>query len=227
MNKTIYPLILAALLIAVLHAPSQAQGSTAGGNGVATPTFLPTATNALPSFLRGTTTTLGSALTGSSGAAMSGGATGVFGNTSSLTGAGPMGMGGLTSNLTSQQTPFSSLPQASYNLMAPNSVNMSPFPSAQWTYGFPNEATAPFMGVDHGSVGGFLPATSTSSVNLNTVDCPFIRMPTEGNGVGASPGGSGSLGNLNFNINLPGGVNVNGSVNTQQAINGLQNYFGN
>jgi hypothetical protein len=157
-----------------------------------------------------------------SGAALSGGTTGVFGNTSALTGAGPMGMGGLTTALTATQN--IGLPQAGQGLLAPGSVNQSAFPSQQWSYGFPSGGTGVYQGVTGGSIGGFLPATSTSSVNLNTVDCPFIRQPTEGNGVGGGPGTGG--GNINFGINLPGGINLNGSLNTQQAINGIQNFFG-
>jgi hypothetical protein len=222
MNKTIYPLILAALTAALLPAPSLAQATSA--SGTALPSFIPAATTtALPSFLAGTSNAIANTAAGAaSGAALSGGTTGVFGNTSALTGAGPMGMGGLTTALTSTQN--LGLPQAGQGLLAPGSVNQSAFPSQQWSYGFPNEGTGLYRGVTGGSIGGFLPATSTSSVNLNTVDCPFIRMPTEGDGVGGGPGTGG--GNINFGINLPGGVNINGNLNTQQAINSLQNFFG-
>lgn len=65
------------------------------------------------------------------------------------------------------------LNQTSMNLMAPNSVDTSPFPSGQWSYGFPNESSAPFMGVSKGSVGGFIPQTSTASVDINTYDGPL------------------------------------------------------
>ncbi|HEY9719566.1 MAG TPA: hypothetical protein V6C69_18955 [Trichormus sp.] len=223
MYKTIYPLILAALLVGSLPAPSLAQ---AVQGGPALPSFIPAATTAaLPSFLAGTSNAVTNTISGAaSGAALSGGTTGVFGNTSAMTGAGPMGMGGLTSALTSQQSPRG-LQQAGQGLLSPGSVNQSAFPSQQWSYGFPSGGTGVYQGVTGGSIGGFLPATSTSSVNLNTVDCPFLRQPTEGNGVGGGAGTGG--GNINFGINLPGGINVNGSLNTQQAINGLQNFFGN
>ncbi|HEY9777948.1 MAG TPA: hypothetical protein V6C81_29570 [Planktothrix sp.] len=112
------------------------------------------------------------------------------------------------------------LPNTSYNLMAPNSVDTSSFPSGQFNYGFPNEATAPFMGVSHGSIGGFLPNTSTSSVNLNTCDLPFIRMPTEGD----TGSGSGS-GNINITIPLGNGSSINASIDAQSAEQSVQSFF--
>jgi hypothetical protein len=151
-----------------------------------------------------------------------------------------------TGNLTGTQTEDNAeacrtvtLPQADYSLLAPNSVNNNPYPSDQFTYGFPMEGSAPFMGVDHGSYGGTLPATSTSSVNLNSVQLPWIRLPNEGDGVFggcgggcAGPGITINLGGggptVNLGANL-GGVNVNATVNLGQSLdraaNSPQNFF--
>jgi hypothetical protein len=74
---------------------------------------------------------------------------------------------GQTTNATWQQS-ASSLPSG-YGLLAPSSVNNAPYPSGTFTYGFPNESIGPYMGVSNRTVGGFLPQTSTSSVDINIV----------------------------------------------------------
>ena len=84
-----------------------------------------------------------------------------------------LNMGGNTSNPTSKNNwPLQEI--ARYNLLAPNSVNMAPYPSGRFTYGFPNAPATVFMGVDHGNVGGVLPPTSTSSVDINIVSGPTV-----------------------------------------------------
>jgi hypothetical protein len=120
------------------------------------------------------------------------------------------------------------LPYAQMNTMAPASVDMNPLPSGQFHYGFPNLGAAPFLGVDSSksspfSMGGMLPQTSTSSVDFNTVDCPFIRGPYGG----GSPGGLGNI-NVTIPVNIPGlgNIPIGGSINTNQALQGLQNFFG-
>jgi hypothetical protein len=102
-----------------------------------------------------------------------------------------LNMGGKTSNATGRNNQI--LQQAAaFNLLAPQSVNMSPYPSGQFSYGFPNEPAAPFMGVSRGSVGGILPNTATSSVDINIVSGPTVL--TGGiNAMGGPPGG-GALG---------------------------------
>jgi hypothetical protein len=111
------------------------------------------------------------------GANQAGGATapGLTGNTgnpnsSYNTGEGPSGMGGLTTNPTSQQS-IPGMQPSMYGLLAPGSTDgTGSFPSGQWSYGFPGEGGAPYRGVDGGTTGGTLPQTSTASVDLNIVD---------------------------------------------------------
>jgi len=107
---------------------------------------------------------------------------------------------------------------ARMNLMAPNSVDMSPVPSGAWHYGFPNGQTGVFQGVSRGSVGGFLPSVSTGSVDINTYDGP--------SGVPLTSGGAYGMGNINFSIPLGGQLSVGGSLNAQQAVNAVQGFFG-
>ena len=105
-------------------------------------------------------------------------------------------------------------------LQAPMSVNTAPFPSGAFTYGFPNEPTTVFTGVSQpgNGNGGYLPATSTSSVDINIVDMPFLRETyTNGGAVGAPNG---------VNIGLTAGpAAVNATVNPQQLINQLNSWF--
>jgi hypothetical protein len=56
-------------------------------------------------------------------------------------------------------------------LLAPNSVNGKAFPSGQYTDGFPTSAP-PAVGAPN--YGQPLPVVSTSSVDLNIVDCPYL-----------------------------------------------------
>jgi hypothetical protein len=113
------------------------------------------------------------------------------------------------------------IPSVGQALMAPNSVDMTAFPSGQFHYGFPNNPTTSFTGVSSKSSpsGGFLSPAATSSVDINTVDCPFLRESY-------SNGGSGGLGNINLAIPLGGGNTLNTSINPVQTINQLNNFFG-
>ncbi len=121
-------------------------------------------------------------------------------------------------DLASGSTP--NLPQTSMNIMANDSVDQSPIPSDQWNYGFPNEGYAPFQGVSKGTVGGFLPQTSTASVDLNTYDGP-LRSGGYGGYVGLD-----GFGNLNFSVPLGNGVSIGASVNPVSAFGAVQNFFG-
>jgi hypothetical protein len=64
------------------------------------------------------------------------------------------------------------LPPAATSLEAPKSGLAGPIPSGQFNYGFPNSGYDIYRGAYQGAAnfGGFLPPTSTSSVDLNTVD---------------------------------------------------------
>lgn len=86
------------------------------------------------------------------------------------------------------------LPDARTNLMAPQSVDMSPVPSASFNYGFADSGSVPYRGVTFSrsaapSFGGILPPCATSSVDLNIVDGP-----TRGSGGNSIGGGGGSGG---------------------------------
>ncbi|HEY9786876.1 MAG TPA: hypothetical protein V6D17_15910 [Candidatus Obscuribacterales bacterium] len=71
--------------------------------------------------------------------------------------------------------------QGSYGGM----FGMTQIPSGQFKYGFSRGGYKPFLGASWArpnpnmpfSIGNPLPPTSTSSVDINTVDCPFIRKP--------------------------------------------------
>lgn len=100
---------------------------------------------------------------------------------------------GRNSGFTSSQGFF--LPDARTNLMAPQSVDMAPIPSASFKYGFADSGAAPYRGVcftktGSPSFGGILPPCATSSVDINIVDGP--TRATGGNSIGATDGGSGS-----------------------------------
>jgi hypothetical protein len=97
-------------------------------------------------------------------AVSSGGATGAQNNSSNLlTGAGAIA--------TSMQRQFS-LNQSGNGLLAPNSVNMAPFPSGTYSYGFAKPNYGPGLPNHYGMYNGApLPPTATSSVDINIVDC--------------------------------------------------------
>lgn len=77
------------------------------------------------------------------------------------------------------------LPHARAAILAPDSVDMTPIPSGQWKYGFPDTPGRQYKGVTantaaaNGSLpasyGAMLPPTATSSVDINTCDLPFLR----------------------------------------------------
>jgi hypothetical protein len=122
---------------------------------------------------------------------------------------------------TYKQAPYTrgALEQTSTGSLAPNSVNMSPFPSGSFNYGFPSPGPQMFMYASKGGPG--LPVTSTSSVDLNTVDCNFIRpvgdtSPAQGMGpptlTATPPTQNSFLQNQNTSV--------------QQALQGLDAFFG-
>lgn len=162
----------------------------------------------------------------SNGALNSGGALGSASNSSGLlTGAGAIAgstIGGRSFNL----------PTAQNGLIAPNSINNSPLPqdNQHFTYGF---TTPPAFSIRPGATanqygmyaGQSLPYTSTGSVDINTVDCPYLR---------ESYGSTGSIVNpLNLNINIPGLGTLNlqetpaSAINfIDQSVNDISSFFG-
>jgi hypothetical protein len=125
-------------------------------------------------------------------------ATGNVGVSTYNTGQGPMGTGGLVSAKTGRQ---GVAPAMAWSMvMAPNSVDMSPVPSGSFDYGFPKLGPAPYLGVTASqsnpySSGGMVPQTSTSAVDINICDMPFIGGRNRGMGgtdSGGAGGGSGS-----------------------------------
>lgn len=119
------------------------------------------------------------------------------------------------SGFTSNQGFF--LPDARTNLMAPQSVDMAPIPSASFKYGFAEVGAAPYLGVCASksvvpSVGGVLPPCATSSVDINIVDGP--TRSTGGNSIGISGGsgpGSGSNSQQGMPLLPPGWIGVQNS----------------
>ena len=65
--------------------------------------------------------------------------------------------------------------------------------------------------------GQSLPQVSTSSVDINTVDCPYLRESYGINGNYVNP--------LNLNINIPGLGTLNLSQTSAEAATFLQNSF--
>jgi hypothetical protein len=125
---------------------------------------------------------------------------------------------GLTTNATAQQS-SSSLPSG-YGLLAPNSVNNAPYPSGTFTYGFPNESVGPYMGVSNRTVGGYLPQTSTSSVDINIVAGDL------GGALAADEAATGGFGYTMDPTGLLGGAILN-TEQTLGNINGFINGVGN
>lgn len=78
------------------------------------------------------------------------------------------------------------LPPAATALEAPKSGLAGPIPSGQFNYGFPNSGYDVYRGAYTGAAnfGGYLPPTSTSSVDINIVD-----NSGRGPGRGNAPGG--------------------------------------
>lgn len=93
-----------------------------------------------------------------------------------------------------------------------DSVDMSSLPSGTFNYGFPNLGAQPYFGPyqNSGTQGSQLPQTSTSSVDINTCDLPFIRMPMEDC---PGSGGAGNYGGGSVASNLQGGGGGNGGTN--------------
>ncbi len=115
---------------------------------------------------------------------------------------------------------FSGMSETSTAPMAPGSVDMTPFPSGQFAYGFPNAPVQPYTGPynkngPHAGYGGMLPNTSLGSVDFNTVDTTGIApagMISPGRGMGspiARP-----------IVQIPGSTS-----STQSTLNWLQNSF--
>jgi hypothetical protein len=102
------------------------------------------------------------------------------------------------------------------NAAALKSVNMSPFPSGSFSYGFPAARSAPFTGVSQkAGFGGMLPAASTSSSDINTCDLPFLRSSmgislsidigfgSAGTGTGSDTGSNSGNGSGNATVAAP------------------------
>jgi hypothetical protein len=124
---------------------------------------------------------------------------------------------------TYNQAPYTrgALEQTSTGSLAPNSVNMSPYPSGSFSYGFPSPGPQVFMYASKGGPG--LPVTSTSSVDINTVDCNFIRLPGEYDNNPAS-----GMGPPNLTETPPTQNNYlqNQNTSVQNALQNLDSFFG-
>ncbi|MBX9951196.1 MAG: hypothetical protein K2Y39_18660 [Candidatus Obscuribacterales bacterium] len=117
----------------------------------------------------------------------SSGGTGDFGRSSQPT--APQGRANQSaydfSGLTNNQSPVSrgGLEPAATALLAPDSayIDKSPIPSGDFKFGFPEQSGQPYRGVTSGRAGArssqmaMLPATATTSVDVNTCDLPFLR----------------------------------------------------
>jgi hypothetical protein len=104
------------------------------------------------------------------------------------------------------------------------SVDMSPFPSGNFMYGFPQASPQVYMYQSNPGMSPGLPSTATSSVDFNTVDCPFIAP------VGDDPASAG-MGAETFALPalqaLPPNQFINGqAASTQQAQSALNTFFG-
>jgi hypothetical protein len=115
------------------------------------------------------------------------------------------------------------------NLAADKSVggstDMSPFPSGNFNYGFPNGGQQVYMYQSNPGMSPGLPKVSTGSVDFNTVDCPFIaplgdQTPADGMAaqVFAAPTPNTAPPVNNF-LN-------NNNTSTQQALQQLGTFFG-
>jgi len=104
------------------------------------------------------------------------------------------------------------------------SVDMSPFPSGNFMYGFPQASPQVYMYQTNPGMSPGLPSTATSSVDFNTVDCPFIAP------VGDTPASAG-MGAETFALPalqaIPPNQFINGQASsTQQAQSALNTFFG-
>jgi hypothetical protein len=112
------------------------------------------------------------------------------------------------------------LAQAQNALMAPNSVNNAAYPSGSFSYGFAQSNGLFNLNLGSGSnqYGNFggqaLPSTATSSVDLNTVDCPYLR----------SSGLGGTIIPWSLNISLPG---LSGSINLSETAASAESFLSN
>jgi hypothetical protein len=110
------------------------------------------------------------------------------------------------------------LAQAQNGLLAPNSVNPGAYPSGSFSYGFAQQnglfnLNLGASGNQYGFFGGqALPSTATSSVDLNTVDCPYLR----------SSGLGGFVMPWTLNISLPG---LNGSINLSETAASAESFL--
>jgi hypothetical protein len=175
---------LALLTTACLGSPALAQD------------FLTTQTATPPTFLNNAYSS-----TGAAGAATN--------SSNLLTGPGALNGGVVGGNTYS-------LPSAAYANMAPNSVNNSAFPSGTFSYGFnqpgPININLGASGNQYGFFGGqALPTVSTGSVDINTVDCPYLRS--------SGLGGAVSPWNLNFSLfGLSGSVNLSETASSAESF---------
>jgi hypothetical protein len=170
------------------------------------------------------------------GALNSGGALGALSHSTNFVTAPGAFNAGLPNNM---QNTIGNMQSAGNGLLAPNSVDMTPLPSGQWNYGFnTNPSSPPLNGsvyLGQSAYGPFnqqgnyaslvpglipgtfvpsgitLPVVSTSSNDLNTVDCPFLRETAGPLGISVSA--------LNLTVSMPGVGNLGASVGTNGVIN--------
>lgn len=135
--------------------------------GVAPQVVSPFKNTSYPSSLTGQSTNNGSG--SDTGGIESGGAQGDMTHQSYQTGTGPSAMPPQTSNYTGTQSQPLQLQQATYGLLAPNSLaGQGNIPSGQYSFGFSGGAAGIYRGVSGILTGaGSLPATSTSSVDFD------------------------------------------------------------
>jgi hypothetical protein len=167
------------------------------------------------------------------GPVSSGGAAGNVNNSSNFL----TGTGATNSGIVQNSQP--NLQNSQYGLLAPNSVNGAPFPSGTYTYGFPltNYVPPGTYQNQYGSYAGqALPVVSTSSVDINIVDCPFLAQYNPGWGNAPPPynpsGGSlaglaNSLANSTWAQKHPRQTQVlTGDSNLYNQINSDYGYLG-
>lgn len=132
--------------------------------GQSTPVASPFSNTSYPASLTGATTDATS-----SDAMSSGGAQGDTNRTSYKTGEAPQDPGPQQSNPTG--TTNVQLQQTARNCLATRTVDASPVPSGQFTFGFPVVVPAiRSIGSLFGGSYGYLPPTSTSSVDLDITE---------------------------------------------------------
>jgi hypothetical protein len=109
------------------------------------------------------------------------------------------------------------LPTMTNGLLAPNSVNMAPFPSGTNSYGFAQPTTSAVPNHYGNYASQQLPPTATSSVDINIVDCPNL----------ASNYAAGQTNpwanNYNLSVQQPNGTWA--TINFQETANEAQSFM--